>query len=124
MTNPAAADFFALEAGECLERLESLAVATDGPPADEFLRAARVLRGAALMAGQQPVARAAAGLEGVARAYRDGRRPWDAALFHGYAHHALLHGIATAVSAGVPLFFRSESSLAWNTRGPTRRPIA
>ncbi|HEX6615685.1 MAG TPA: hypothetical protein VF046_05215 [Gemmatimonadales bacterium] len=79
MTNPAAADFFALEAGECLERLESLAVAPDGPPADEFLRAARMLRGAALMAGQQPIARAAAGLEGVARAYRDGRRPWDAA---------------------------------------------
>jgi hypothetical protein len=79
MTNPAAADFFALEAGECLERLESLAVAPDGPPADEFLRVARMLRGAALMAGQQPIARAAAGLEGVARAYRDGRRPWDAA---------------------------------------------
>jgi len=79
MTNPAAADFFALEAGECLERLESLAAAPDGPPADEFLRAARVLRGAALMAGQQPIARAAAGLEGVARAYRDGRRPWDPA---------------------------------------------
>jgi hypothetical protein len=31
------------------------------------------------MAGQQPIARAAAGLEGLARAYRDGRRAWDPA---------------------------------------------
>jgi hypothetical protein len=78
MTNPlAAADFFALEAGECLDRLESLMGRPDGPPADEFLRTARVLRGSALMAGQQPIARAAAGLEGLARAYRDGRRAWD-----------------------------------------------
>ncbi len=78
MTNPlAAADFFALEAGECLDRLESLMGRPDGPPADEFLRTARVLRGSALMAGQQPIARAAAGLEGLARAYRDGHRAWD-----------------------------------------------
>jgi hypothetical protein len=80
MTNPlAAADFFALEAGECLDRLEALVGRPDGPPGDEFLRTARVLRGSALMAGQQPIARAAAGLEGLARAYRDGRRPWDPA---------------------------------------------
>jgi hypothetical protein len=80
MTNPlAAADFFALEAGECLDRLETLVGRPDGPPADEFLRTARVLRGSALMASQQPIARAAAGLEGLARAYRDGRRPWDPA---------------------------------------------
>jgi hypothetical protein len=80
MTNPlAAADFFALEAGECLDRLESLIGRPDGPPADEFLRTARVLRGSALMASQQPFARAAAGLEGLARAYRDGRHPWDPA---------------------------------------------
>ncbi len=80
MTNPlATADFFALEAGECLDRLESLIGRPDGPPADEFLRTARVLRGSALMAGQQPFARAAGGLEGLARAYRDGRHPWDPA---------------------------------------------
>jgi hypothetical protein len=80
MTNPmAAADFFALEAGECLDRLEILVNRPDGPPGEELLRTARVLRGAALMASQQPIARAAAGLEGLARAYRDGRRPWDPA---------------------------------------------
>jgi hypothetical protein len=78
MTNPlAAADFFALEAGECLDRLESLIGRPEGPPADEFLRTARVLRGSALMAGQQAIARAAGGLEALARAFRDGRRAWD-----------------------------------------------
>ncbi len=80
MTNPlATADFFALEAGECLDRLESLVGREDAPPADEFLRAARVLRGSALMASQQPIARAAAGMESLARAVREGRRAWDAA---------------------------------------------
>jgi hypothetical protein len=79
MTNPlAAADFFALEAGECLDRLETLARRDDAPPAEDFLRASRVLRGSALMASQQAIARAAGGLESVARALREGRRAWDA----------------------------------------------
>ncbi|HYC32556.1 MAG TPA: Hpt domain-containing protein, partial [Gemmatimonadales bacterium] len=81
MSNPLeTTDFFALEAGECLDRLESLVDREDPPPPDEFFRAARVLRGSALMAGQQPIARAAAGLEAVARALRDGRRGWEPAL--------------------------------------------
>ena len=80
MTNPlATADFFALEAGECLDRLESLVNREEAPPGDDFVRAARVLRGSALMASQQPIARAAAGLESVARAVREGRRGWDPA---------------------------------------------
>ena len=80
MTNPlATADFFALEAGECLDRLDTLARRDEPPPPDDFLRSSRVLRGSALMASQQPIARAAAGLESVARALRDGRRPWDPA---------------------------------------------
>ena len=71
MTNPlAAAEFFALEAGECLDRLETLARRDDAPPAEDFLRASRVLRGSALMASQQAIARAAGGLESVARALR------------------------------------------------------
>ena len=61
MTNPlATADFFALEAGECLDRLETLARREEPPPFDDFLRSSRVLRGSALMASQQPIARAAA----------------------------------------------------------------
>jgi chemotaxis protein histidine kinase CheA len=80
MTNPlGAADFFALEAGECLDRLEMLVSAEVPPPGDEFLRMARVLRGSALMATQTHIARAAAGLESVARAHRDQRRSWDVA---------------------------------------------
>jgi hypothetical protein len=78
MTDPlAAADFFALEAGECLDRLEKLAGHDEAPPAEDFLRASRVLRGSALMASQQAIARAAGGLESVARALREGRRAWD-----------------------------------------------
>jgi hypothetical protein len=80
MTNPlATADFFALEAGECLDRLESQVDREQAPAADEFLRNARVLRGSALMAGQQAIARAAAGLEAVARGHRDQPRDWDPA---------------------------------------------
>jgi hypothetical protein len=78
MTNPlAAADFFVLEAGECLDRLETLARRDEAPPAEDFLRASRVLRGSALMASQQAIARAAGGLESVARSLREGRRLWD-----------------------------------------------
>ena len=79
MTTPlGAADFFALEAGETLDRLETLVSQPGSPPADEFLRAARVLRGSALMAAQTQIARAAAGLETVARAHRDRKLTWDA----------------------------------------------
>jgi chemotaxis protein histidine kinase CheA len=80
MTNPlGTTDFFALEAGDCLNRLEQLVSGTATPSADEFLRMARVLRGSALMAAQTPIARAAAGLEGFARARRASSQPWDAA---------------------------------------------
>jgi hypothetical protein len=80
MTNPIGpAGFFALEAGECLDRLESLFGAAGGPPANEFLRTARVLRGAALMANQPLLGRAAAAFEALARGVRDGSRAWDAA---------------------------------------------
>jgi hypothetical protein len=79
MTNPlGAADFFALEAGECLDRLEHLVSADATPGGEEFLRLARVLRGSALMANHTQIARAAMGLEALARAHRDHRRPWDA----------------------------------------------
>src|SRR5687768_6213534 len=80
MTTPlGAADFCALEAGECLDRLETLITHPGSPSADEFLRTARVLRGSALMAAQTQIARAAGGLEAVARGHRAGKLSWDAA---------------------------------------------
>src|SRR6058998_3029628 len=72
-------DFFALEAGEYLERLDGMLAKGDSPSADEVVRLTRALRGSALMANQAAIARAAAGLEALARAVREGRRAWDAA---------------------------------------------
>src|SRR5437588_645942 len=70
-------DFFALEAGEYLERLDGMLAKGDSPSADEIVRLAQALRGSALMASQPAIARAAAGLEVLARAVREGRRAWD-----------------------------------------------
>lgn len=87
MTQPpgsplAMADFFALEAGEYLERLDALLAPEGAPAADEFVRLARALRGSALMASQTSIARAAAGLESLARGLREGRRGWDPGTRH------------------------------------------
>jgi chemotaxis protein histidine kinase CheA len=72
-------DFFTLEAGECLNRLEALLARPEGVSGEEFVRQVRLLRGAALMANLQPVAQAGAAFEALARGVRDGLRPWDAA---------------------------------------------
>jgi chemotaxis protein histidine kinase CheA len=72
-------DFFALEAGEYLDRLDALLQTPAPPAADELVRLARALRGSALMASQQGIARAAMGFEALARGVREGRRPWDTA---------------------------------------------
>ena len=73
------AEYFAMESGEYLDRLGVL-VDKDAPQPEELVRFARALRGSALMANQTIIARAAAGLEAVAKAYREQRRPWDAQL--------------------------------------------
>jgi HPt (histidine-containing phosphotransfer) domain-containing protein len=75
-------DFFALEAGEYLERLDGALQAPGGgaPPVDELVRLARALRGSALMANKAAIARSAAGVESVVRAVREGRLSWDAGL--------------------------------------------
>lgn len=66
-------DFFALEAGDCLSRIESLISAFETPPAEDLLRAARALRGAAVLAQRDVIAEAATGYERLARALRAGR---------------------------------------------------
>lgn len=77
MTAPISmAEYFATEAGEYLDRLRGLAERPNPAP-EELVRYSRALRGAALMANQQLVARAAAGLEALAKGVREGRRPWD-----------------------------------------------
>src|SRR5438067_2535453 len=70
-------DFFALEAGEYLERLDGLLAKGSSPSADEIVRLARALRGCALMTDQHAIARTAAGIEALVRAVREGRRAWD-----------------------------------------------
>jgi chemotaxis protein histidine kinase CheA len=74
--------FFALEAGEYLERMDGLLATAGGdPPAlDAFIADARALRGSATMARQTPIADVAGGLERVARALRDEGMRWDAGV--------------------------------------------
>jgi chemotaxis protein histidine kinase CheA len=70
-------EFFTMEAGDYLDRLDGL-VSRAGPlDAEELLRLTRALRGSALMANQQAIAGAAAAFEALARAVREQRRPWD-----------------------------------------------
>lgn len=71
------AEFFMLEAREYLAELEPLANARDLPDAERLVRGARALRGASLMAGLGTFARAAAGLEGIARQVRDNSLAWE-----------------------------------------------
>jgi chemotaxis protein histidine kinase CheA len=93
-------DFFALEAGEYLDRLDAV-IQTPAPAADELVRLSRALRGSALMANQQPIARAAMGFEALARAVREGRRPWDDAA----------KGAATRAVDDLKIFIRKVA--AW-----------
>ncbi|MEO5799110.1 MAG: hypothetical protein ABIZ70_11170 [Gemmatimonadales bacterium] len=71
------AEFFALEAGEYLTDLGPVAAVRELPDAERLVRGARALRGAALMAGLGTFARAAAGLEGIARQVRDNALAWE-----------------------------------------------
>jgi hypothetical protein len=73
-------EFFALEAGEYLERLTLLVHGAATPDGDNLVRYARALRGAALMAGPPGYAVAAAAIENVAKALRDGALHWSPAL--------------------------------------------
>jgi chemotaxis protein histidine kinase CheA len=78
MTQPMGmVDFFTMEAGEYLERLDGLVSPAGAPDLPEFYRIARALRGSALMAGQQQIAAAAAGIETLARSARDGTLAWE-----------------------------------------------
>ncbi len=80
MTQPMGmADFFTMEAGEYLERLDAMVSPAGSPDFPEFFRLARALRGSALMAGRQQIANVAGGLETLARGARDGTATWEEA---------------------------------------------
>jgi chemotaxis protein histidine kinase CheA len=70
-------DFFTMEATEYLERLDGLVSGPEAPSGEELQRLTRALRGAALMANQQPIAATAGSFEHLARAVREGRHAWD-----------------------------------------------
>jgi hypothetical protein len=70
-------EFFAMEAGEYLERLDTLVSGAVGPDRDELVRLARALRGSALMANQEHIGTVAAALEHLARAVKEERVEWD-----------------------------------------------
>ncbi|HEX7023876.1 MAG TPA: Hpt domain-containing protein, partial [Gemmatimonadales bacterium] len=73
-------EFFALEAGEYLERLALLVDGDDVPALDELVRHARALRGAALLAGPPGFSVAAAAIEATTKAVREGTLPWSPLL--------------------------------------------
>ncbi len=68
-------EFFALEAGEYLERIAQLA-RKPAPDREHLRRLARALRSAALMGGPPGYAVAAGAVEDVARRYQDGVVRW------------------------------------------------
>src|SRR6188472_1167126 len=83
MTAPAGfLDFFVLEAGEYIEQLDALLLAsnTGTPDAEALQRVARALRGSATMAKLTAFAEMAAGIERVGRGLRGGTTRWEPAL--------------------------------------------
>ena len=83
MTAPAGfLDFFVLEAGEYIEQLDGLLLASNAgtPDAEALQRVARALRGSATMAKLSAFAEMAAGIERVGRGLRGGTTRWEPAL--------------------------------------------
>src|SRR5687767_9126672 len=83
MTVPAGLlDFFILEAGDYVERLDGLlsTAGPAGPDLDAFVRHARALRGSATMARLEAFADLAAGIERVGRSLREGGISWSPSL--------------------------------------------
>jgi chemotaxis protein histidine kinase CheA len=83
MTAPAGfLDFFVLEAGEYIEQLDALLLASNAgtPDAEALQRVARALRGSATMAKLTAFAEMAAGIERVGRGLRSATTRWEPAL--------------------------------------------
>ena len=122
-------EFFALEAGEYLERLSMLAGGANPPPAEELVRHARALRGAALMAGPPGFAVAAAAIETVAKSVRDGSLAWTPALGDRVADaledcKALLRNVREWADSDAQRCERIADQLESGEGGIRRRPSA
>ena len=79
MTVPAGLlDFFILEAGDYVERLDGLLATAGptGPDAEAFVKHARALRGSATMARLDAFAELSAAIERIGRGLRDGSATW------------------------------------------------
>jgi HPt (histidine-containing phosphotransfer) domain-containing protein len=70
-------DYFIHEAGEFLDRMDTLLAGPDAPAPEAFFRLARGVRGSAQIAGAEAVGRVADRLEDAARAVRDGDLAWS-----------------------------------------------
>src|SRR5512140_2208701 len=72
-------DFFAREAGDCLDRLDRVVEGMDdgGVSAAELYRNARALRGSAQMAREDAFTRVAVALEGVSRSLNEKQVSWS-----------------------------------------------
>src|ERR1700722_11451835 len=77
-------NFFMLEASECIERLDAAlhgaALGGTGLAADDFVRAARILRGAATMHRLGGISDLTAAVERAGRALRAGELQWSTSL--------------------------------------------
>jgi HPt (histidine-containing phosphotransfer) domain-containing protein len=120
-------DFFALEAGEYLERLTLLVAGAGTPDGESLVRYARALRGAALMAGPPAYAVAAAAIENAAKALRDGALLWSPALAESLSESletgkGLLRRLADWGEAEIARCERTAGGLNDLVGGPARRP--
>lgn len=82
MNAPGVRHFFVLEAGEYVERLDSLldSAGSDAPDTHALLRVARALRGASTMARLDSLSELAGAVEALVRATADGTLPWNQEL--------------------------------------------
>lgn len=123
-------EFFALEAGEYLERLSVLVSAAGRPDGEEFVRYARALRGTSQMAGPPGYDAAAAALEQLAKNTRDGTLAWTPILADRLADaledcKALLGQIREWADPEIARCERLASSIAALAGGEVRsRPSA
>ena len=119
-------DFFALEAGEYFDRLTLLVAGGAVPDGENLVRYARALRGAALMAGPPAFAVAAAAIENVAKALRDGLLLWSPALAESLSNaletgKALLRRLGDWGEVEIARCERTASALNDLVGGPSRR---